>query len=82
MECRYVTEQEYDLLRSALSHVMCQINAVETYIGCHEHYGVTTLTRDGSRCMAVVDNPAPLDRFLAERAFLTDGKTARVAGRG
>ena len=82
MECRNITECEYKLILSELSDSVCQVNLVETVVGYHERYGVTTLIRDGLRRMVLVDCPAPLDRFLAERAFLAGGAVTRVDGRG
>ena len=82
MECRDITEAEFELILSELSDVICQVNLVETVVGHHEHYGVTTLVRDGTRRMVMVDHSAPLDRFLAEQAFLVAGASTKVDGRG
>ena len=83
MECRDITDREFELILAELSDVICKVNIIETVVGHHEKYGVTTtLIRDGSRHMTMVDHSAPLDRFLAEQAFLTNGVATRVAGRG
>ena len=82
MECRNITDCDFKLILSELSDSVCQVNLVETVVGYHEHYGVTTLIRDGLRRMVLVDHSTPLDRFLAERAFLAAGAITRVDGRG
>ena len=82
MECRAITEREFKLILAELSNVVCQVNLAETIVGHHEQYGVTTLVRDGFRRIALVDHSVPLDRFLAEQAFLADGAITGVIGHG
>ena len=82
MAFRNITEREFEFLLSSLTDVMCQINDVETLIGHHAQFGVMTLVRDGTRHMVQVDDPMPLDRFLAEQAFLADDGQASVTGQG
>ena len=82
MECRDISEAEFTLILAELSDVVCQVNLVETFIGHHAQYGVTTLVQDGARRMVLVDHAAPLDRFLAQQAFLAAGAATKVDGRG
>ena len=80
MECRDITEREFKLIMAELEVVSRSDGMVETVTGQHEEYGVTVLVRDGSRCMALIDNPACLDRFLAEQAFLAGA--GAITGQG
>ena len=82
MECRDISGCEFELILAELVGASRSDGSVETITGQHEVYGATVLVRDGSRCMALIDNPDPLDRLLAMRAFLMDGAAAVVSGSG
>ena len=82
MECRAITEHELELILAELADTDRTKGIVETVTGQHDRYGVTALVRDGSRCMALVDHPTCLDRFLAVQAFLRNGLAGAVGGCG
>ncbi len=72
MHCRDITDLAFESILTALTDVERQSGAIETASGMHEEFGYTVLLRDGSRCMALVEDPSCLDRALAQMAFASD----------
>ena len=67
MQFRDITSSEFSRILAKLKDVEHHIGAIYTVSGQHDEYGMTVLARDGSQCMALMDDPRHLDGLLADR---------------
>ena len=81
MECRSIMEQELETIRSELADISYEVGLVAAFVGNHARYGATCLLRDGERCLAMVEHPLILERFLAEQAFLRGAPDSQLSTR-
>lgn len=66
MQFRDITLDQFGLILAKLSDVEHHVGAIYTVSGQHVDYGMTVLARDGSQCMALVDDARHLDGLPAD----------------
>ena len=60
------SETEFDKIVAEMIQPKHQCDDIETVTGRHEDHGAVILIRDATRCMALVDEPAFLDKMQAQ----------------
>ena len=84
MQVRDISERDYEAIAAELRDRLHRTGPVETNEGRHDELGHTLLLRDASRCIALVEHAAELNRVQITNAFLEGGaflSSATVAGR-